>query len=218
MMLVDKKLWPQEIMDFVADAAVQDSSGHSGAKTYYIAKDQGYYLKIWDAGRLANDYHCLCYFSMKGLAPKPYLYLSEENDYLITEPAKGEPACSPVFLRQPEALARRLGEILRSFHERSDLTDCPFDTAEDPRLIADVIIHGDYCLPNVLLDGDLKFTAFLDMNAAGRGDRHHDLYWGIWSLAYNLGTDIWTDVFLDAYGRDQLDLNRLELARELNHD
>ena len=29
----------------------------------------------------------------------------------------------------------------------------------------------------------------LDLGAAGRGDRHFDLFWGRWSLQYNLKTD-----------------------------
>ena len=70
-------------------------------------------------------------------------------------------------------------------------------------LRSDVLIHGDYCLPNIMLD-DWHFSAFIDLGGAGLGDRHIDLFWGIWSLAYNLKTDAYRDRFLDAYGRDQV--------------
>lgn len=71
-------------------------------------------------------------------------------------------------------------------------------------LRCDTLIHGDYCLPNILLD-DWKFSGFIDVGGGGLGDRHMDLFWGIWSLNYNLKTDAYTQRFLDAYGRDQFD-------------
>ena len=40
-------------------------------------------------------------------------------------------------------------------------------------------------------------------------DRHIDLFWGIWSLNYNLHTPRYTDRFLDAYGRDGIDPDKL---------
>ena len=71
-----------------------------------------------------------------------------------------------------------------------------------PVLQHDVLIHGDYCLPNIMLK-DGKLSGFIDLSNGGLGDRHIDLHWGIWSLQYNLKTDQWKDRFLDAYGRDK---------------
>ena len=65
----------------------------------------------------------------------------------------------------------------------------------------DTLIHGDYCLPNILLD-NWRFSAFIDLGSSGLGDRHMDLYWGLWSLTYNLKTDAYRDRFLACYGRD----------------
>ena len=67
----------------------------------------------------------------------------------------------------------------------------------------DTLIHGDYCLPNILLN-DWKFSGFIDVAAGGAGDRHVDLFWGIWSLEFNLKTGIYRDRFLDAYGREDV--------------
>ena len=89
----------------------------------------------------------------------------------------------------------------------------PFASAEEvkaaaeeglPLLKADALIHGDYCLPNIMLD-NWRFTGFIDVGAGGVSDRHIDLYWGVWSLAFNLKTTRRTDRFLDAYGRDSID-------------
>lgn len=75
----------------------------------------------------------------------------------------------------------------------------------------DVVLHGDYCLPNILLDADYRLAGFLDMGAAGRGDRHYDLFWGRWSLQYNLKTDRYGDHFFEAYGLDAIEPRRLQV-------
>ena len=88
-----------------------------------------------------------------------------------------------------------------------------------PQLKKDVLIHGDYCLPNVILD-NWKFSGFIDVGAGGISDRHIDLLWGIWTLSFNLGTARWTDRFMDAYGRELIDpeLLRCVAAMEMIGD
>lgn len=68
-------------------------------------------------------------------------------------------------------------------------------------LRSDALLHGDYCLPNIMLQ-DWKLSGFIDLDSAGVGDRHVDLFWGMWSLQFNLKTDAYKERFLDAYGRD----------------
>lgn len=75
----------------------------------------------------------------------------------------------------------------------------------------DTLLHGDYCLPNILLE-DWRFSGFIDLGAAGMGDRHVDLFWGIWSLWFNLKTDALRDRFLDAYGRQQVNEEQLRVV------
>lgn len=67
----------------------------------------------------------------------------------------------------------------------------------------DTLIHGDYCLPNIMLE-DWRFSGFIDLDAAGVGERHVDLFWGIWSLQFNLKTDRYRERFLDVYGRERI--------------
>ena len=71
-------------------------------------------------------------------------------------------------------------------------------------LKTDTLLHGDYCLPNIMLD-NWHFSGFLDLDTGGIGDRHVDLFWGAWTLQYNLKTDRYRDRFLDAYGRNDID-------------
>jgi kanamycin kinase len=74
----------------------------------------------------------------------------------------------------------------------------------------EVLLHGDYCLPNVMLE-DWRFTGFIDVGNGGVGDRHVDLFWGAWTLNFNLGTDAYRKRFFDAYGRDKVEEEKLRL-------
>ena len=75
-------------------------------------------------------------------------------------------------------------------------------------LKSDTLIHGDFCLPNIMLDG-WRLSGYIDLGCAGVGDRHIDLFWGAWTLGFNLGTDKYRDRFLDAYGRDLVDEEKM---------
>jgi len=78
-------------------------------------------------------------------------------------------------------------------------------------LQCDTLIHGDYCLPNVILD-HWHFSGFIDLGGAGISDRHFDLFWGMWSLGFNLKTDRYLQRFLDAYGREAINEEILRLV------
>lgn len=78
-------------------------------------------------------------------------------------------------------------------------------------LKANVLLHGDYCLPNIILN-DWNFSGFIDLDSAGVGDRHVDLYWGSWTLFYNLKTDKYRERFFDAYGRDKIEKDILRIV------
>ena len=77
-------------------------------------------------------------------------------------------------------------------------------------LKTDTLLHGDYCLPNILLDA-WSPSGFIDVGGGGVGDRHVDLFWGAWTLNYNLKTDKFCQRFLDAYGRDNYEPEMLRL-------
>lgn len=68
----------------------------------------------------------------------------------------------------------------------------------------DTLLHGDYCLPNILLD-NWRFSGFIDVDNGGAGDKHIDIFWGVWTLFFNLKTNAYYDRFLDAYGRDMVE-------------
>ena len=70
----------------------------------------------------------------------------------------------------------------------------------------EVLLHGDFCLPNICLS-DWKLSGYIDVGFGGIGDRHIDLFWGSWTLGFNLGTNAYADVFFDSYGRDKINFD-----------
>ena len=112
---------------------------------------------------------------------------------------------TPEYLRTVEENYKKEIFDLSLFGDKSS-----FGSAEDAyRFVAenssvlrsDTLIHGDFCLPNILLE-NWRFGKFIDVGNGGIADRHIDLFWGAWTLKYNLGTDAFRDLFFDAYGRE----------------
>lgn len=70
-----------------------------------------------------------------------------------------------------------------------------------------VLTHGDYCLPNILLDGD-RVSGFVDLGRAGVADRYRDLALARRSLIRNCGA-AWVPLFFTEYGLPQPDEAKL---------
>ena len=77
-------------------------------------------------------------------------------------------------------------------------------------LKSNTLIHGDYCLPNILFD-KWNFSGFIDVGNGGVGDKHIDLFWGAWTLGFNLGTDKFRCRFYDAYGRNNFNTEIIDV-------
>src|SRR5260370_28523297 len=87
---------------------------------------------VWIAGRLP--------------APEVLgLFHAFGDDWLLTRAMPGVPLHDPSLGWEPSVVARRLGEILRDIHA-VDASGCTFGR----RGQGHVLIHGEYCLPNVL--------------------------------------------------------------------
>ena len=71
-----------------------------------------------------------------------------------------------------------------------------------------VVLHGDYCVPNVILERG-AITGHVDVGRAGVGDRHRDLGIACRSIAHNFGGGS-VGPFVEAYGFEPLDLARLD--------
>ncbi len=117
-------------------------------------------------------------------------------------------------------LARRrveVGELdpERDFHSehRHLSASAAIRRLEDMRPVEEAVVvcHGDYCLPNVLIDA-AEVVGFVDLGELGIADRWWDLAVATWSLEWNLGPG-YSDSFLEHYGvepdRDRIAFYRL---------
>lgn len=77
-----------------------------------------------------------------------------------------------------------------------------------------VFTHGDYCLPNILLDGN-RVSGFVDLGRAGVGDRYRDLALAQRSLIRNCGA-AWVPLFFAEYGLPQPDEAKLTFYQLLD--
>lgn len=83
-----------------------------------------------------------------------------------------------------------------------------------PQANSVVLCHGDYCLPNVIVEED-RVTGFVDLGRVGVGDPYLDLGICSRSLANNFGPE-WVPLFLAEYGLTKPDHGRLRWYRLLD--
>ncbi|MCL2592077.1 MAG: phosphotransferase [Defluviitaleaceae bacterium] len=99
--------------------------------------------------------------------------------------------------------------IASGFSSRDDAYNFFVENAY--KLEPNALLHGDPCLPNIILN-DWKFSGFIDLGGGGIGDRHVDIFWAIWTFKFNLKTDKYRERFIDAYGRDKIDEEKLRIV------
>lgn len=209
--------FPKELHYIFKDAKVYDSSSNPTMTVLY--SDLGYYVKIAEKDKLKKEAEMARLFENMGMGTEVVSYISGDKDYMVTRSAKGEDALA--FLDNPKKLCEVLAEAMKYLHSRP-IEDVPVSLCMETYanvekgscLKQDTFIHGDFCLPNVMLDNG-EFSSFIDVGLAGVGDKHIDIYWVLWSLNYNLGTDKYTDYFLELYGRENVDMNVLKIVAEV---
>ncbi|MDT0345894.1 APH(3') family aminoglycoside O-phosphotransferase [Streptomyces litchfieldiae] len=127
------------------------------------------------------------------------------HTWLLTRAVPGRSAAEPWPADRRAAVVDAVADVARTLHALP-AGSCPFDesvaatlaamrraidrgpgrsereaelaelTARAPATEDLVVCHGDYCLPNVLLDPDtLRVTGLVDLGRVGRADRHADL-------------------------------------------
>jgi kanamycin kinase len=128
------------------------------------------------------------------------------DDWLLTRELPGIHLYNSSLGWDPERVARRFGEILREIHA-TDGSGCPFGE----KAPGHVLIHGDYCLPNILVE-EGRFSGLVDVGRAGLGDRRDDLAAGAWTLHYNYGHGF-APAFIDAYGASPMTAKEIEALR-----
>ena len=77
-----------------------------------------------------------------------------------------------------------------------------------------VFTHGDYCLPNIIINNK-EISGFIDLSRAGIADRYQDIALAIRSIRSNLGSDL-EQQFFKEYGIVTPDYNKIEYYKLLD--
>lgn len=111
-------------------------------------------------------------------------------------------------VREDDFDAQRRGRTARDLYDEL--------IATRPTEQALVFVHGDYCLPNILIDPDrIVITGFIDWGSAGVSDPYVDLALAARSITRNLGAQ-WVVPFFAAYGLAKSDHARLAFFQLLD--
>lgn len=125
----------------------------------------------------------------------------DDGSVIVTFEMAGRSAVSDRWKSEPDVAARAIGEGLARLHAL-DSASCMFDA---PDWITDdvgnhvVVLHGDPCAPNTLLDDAGAFAGIVDVGDLGPGDPWADLAIASWSLEWNFGPGH-ESAFWEAYG------------------
>ncbi len=76
-----------------------------------------------------------------------------------------------------------------------------------------VFTHGDYCLPNVMIQ-EGRVSGLIDLGYAGISDAYRDFVAADYSIARNLGRE-WVEPFFEAYGSGPLDPEKMQWYRQI---
>ena len=191
------RIFPKEIEAHVQGLSyTTDGLGRSG-DTVVLFEDV-YVLKISkDIDRLQRERERNDWLLDRLPVPRSVAFcITDDRGYYLRTCVNGTPLSDECYTARPERLTTLLAKAFYLISQ-VDASECPFVSQENEG--AD-FVHGDFCLPNILAQGD-EIAGFLDMENCGCGDSAFDLSWGVWSLAYNLHSPGYTDDFLRKTGR-----------------
>ncbi|MDE6517212.1 MAG: phosphotransferase [Acetatifactor sp.] len=175
-------------------AVIEVTENHrSGDLVYRVGDD--YILKVSDnIERLERERAVNDFLTGKLAVSETVLFVIEDGRaFYLKTMLEGDTLVEKEYLCNPRKLINLLVQAMRMIHS-VDISDCPI---KSPDSEGDCFIHGDFCLPNILAK-DGKVSGFIDLEAGGIGDPWMDYAWCIWSLEYNLGTNQYTGLLLDA--------------------
>jgi kanamycin kinase len=150
---------------------------------------------------------------LSGRHPAPLVLdhgVEDGAQWLLTRALPGGPAVGDLWrARRPEAI-RAIAAGLRALHAvptgdipgwvaDSWVARQPAALGPRPPVDAPVLVHGDACAPNTLVDDGGRWTGHVDMGDLSVGDRWADLAIASLSLGWNFGDGFDQDLY-DAYG------------------
>lgn len=134
-----------------------------------------------------------------------------DAQWLVTAPLAGTSAVGDEWrARRPEAI-RAIADGLRAMHAlpiedvpttftgESWVGRVPASIGPRPPIADPVLVHGDACAPNTLVDADGRWSGHVDLGDLAVGDRWADLAIASLSLDWNYGEGHQQELF-DGYG------------------
>ncbi|MCG6566703.1 phosphotransferase [Tessaracoccus sp. ZS01] len=197
---VDELVWRNEVGGITARLVADD------VKPLYAK---------WSPHDLEPEAERLSWLSSRFPSPRMADYEELDDGWLIvTVGLPGRPAVE--WQDRPDIAARGLAMALAQLHSL-DATDTLFDAPEwvgDQHDVRDLsIVHGDACVPNLLLGDDGGLVGMVDVGHLGVADRWADLAVASWSLEHNFGPGA-DQEFWAAYG-EAPDPDRIRRYRDL---
>jgi aminoglycoside phosphotransferase len=236
-------LVPQEWRGWVPRCDIdQNRAGHSGSLVFRLtAPDHPVmYLKIRavSEGGLIAEKHRLEW--LQGLLPVPSVLDFRKNgahEFLLMSEIRGVPSYHHSLRHDIPSLMAQLASGLRMIHQL-DIDRCPFHAplherleairhrgrdgfaeglvASVPRFDDLVVCHGDYSMPNVIMQ-DGRVSGFIDLGQVGVADRYVDLIAVRKTLRYNGFPAECFTLFIKAYGLDVVDEEKLRFYELLDY-
>ena len=152
------------------------------------------------------------YLSKKINACKCINYCEDStNSYYLKTKLKGENLISEKYLNNPELLINLIKEAFDILHN-IDCSDCKLKNSESE---GNKLVHGDFCLPNIIINKENHVEGFIDTGLLGLGDPLIDYEWCIWSFEYNLKTNKYTKLLIDKLG---IEFNLNAKRKYVNND
>ena len=202
---------PPEILDALEGRPLfpVTDDHRSGDLVYRAGED--YILKIASQpDRLKRERAANDFLQGKLAASHTVAYAEAEGrGYYLKTRVPGRQLTDPWFLSRPRELTECLAKAMLLYHS-VQAEGCPL---KNPDSQGTVFIHGDFCLPNILVQ-ESGVPAFIDTQASGLGDPWMDYGWAIWSLEYNLRSKEWTPLLLRLL---QIDFDREKYQQYVVH-
>lgn len=197
-------MFPEVINEYVKDFTYSiDTIGRS-EDDVYVFEDK-YILKIsTNKKRLLREKERVDYLNLNNVpGSKSICYIEENNKgYYLRTYINGDSLINVRFINNPDLLVDVLVKVIKVLRDL-DSVKCPFKSTDN---VGNDFIHGDLCLPNILVNKDNEFVGFIDLDNSGLGDKWYDYSWLLWSLEYNLKSN--------KYNNNLLNKLKLEFNKE----
>jgi len=188
-------MFPESVNKYVKNLQYTiDTIGRSEDEVYIF--ENKYILKVSiDKKRLLREKEAMDYLNLNNIPGSKSICYTQENNkcYYLRTYINGDSLIDVRFINNPDLLIKTLVKVIKILRSLDD-AKCPFKSTDN---VGNDFIHGDLCLPNILVNEKNDFTGFIDLDNSGLGDKWYDYSWLLWSLEYNLKSDKYNNILLN---------------------